>query len=68
MYSTRKQLIIEIGFRQDTNSVSQEAAALGARYQQAFGQHYIMQIDGYTADYENIGHGYGLRAELTVKF
>jgi hypothetical protein len=68
MYGTRKQLIVEAGFRQDTNNVDQAAVAIGARYQQAFGQHYIMQVDGYAADYENTGSGYGLRAELVIKF
>ena len=68
MYGTRKQLIIEAGFREDTNNVDESAVAIGARYQQAFGQHYIMQLDGYAADYENSGSGYGLRAELIVKF
>lgn len=68
MYGTRRQLIIEAGFREDTNNVDQSAVAIGARYQQAFGQHYIVQVDGYAADYETTGSGYGLRTELIVKF
>lgn len=68
IYTNRKQLIIEAGFRQDSNNVGAAEIAIGARYQQAYGQHYVMILDSYLADYENRSNGYGLRAELLVKF
>lgn len=68
LYRTRRQLIIEAGFRQDTNNIDEAAIAIGMRYQQALDKHYVVQLDGYLADYENRDDGYGLRVELLVKF
>ena len=44
------------------------AAALGARYQQAFGQHLILQLDTFAAAHEQINASYGARVEFRFKF
>jgi hypothetical protein len=42
--------------------------AVGARYQQAFGHHLVMQIDTFGALNEGRGVGYGGRLEFRVDF
>jgi hypothetical protein len=70
MYTSKRNLVIELGGRTDTNNVDQGEIALGARYQQSFGSHVVWQVDGSIADYENRDHssGYSLRTELIYKF
>jgi len=66
--SVREQFIVELGGRTDTNDKEQQAIALGVRYQHAFGQHTMLQLDGYAADIENQDTRYGMRLELLFKF
>jgi len=62
----RRQLIFEYGFKQ--NEDINDNQAIGARLQQALGQHYIIQLDAYYSKVENLDDGLGTRAALRVKF
>lgn len=70
----RQQLILEAGgragFSHDVAGMnnSRSALATGARYQHAFGQHAILQLDSFIALNEHEGLGYGARAELRFEF
>jgi hypothetical protein len=64
----RKQVIFEIGGRVPTDRSDTSAAAIGARYQQAFGHHLVMQLDAFGALNESQGVGYGGRLEFRVDF
>jgi len=63
-----KQWIFEAGFREETEGVEQGAYAIGARYQQAFGQHVVARFDGFIGEQNEGGSNNGLRAELLYKF
>jgi hypothetical protein len=67
LYS-RRQLIVELGGRKDTNGTRQGATAIGARYQQALGRQVVFQLDGFAASYEEQDNNYGLRSEVLLKF
>jgi len=64
----RQQLILEVGARLPTDEAHNNAAAAGARFQQAFGQHFVLQLDAFGGYYEARGFGYGGRTELRVEF
>ncbi len=64
----RTQLVFEIGGRKGTSSEIDDAAAIGARFQQAIGDRYVFQVDGFAALQEDRDEGFGLRAELLVRF
>jgi len=65
----REQLILEAGARSVTDGSDQSAAALGCRYQRAFGQHLIVAYDLY-GGYQEQGEDdfVGGRVELLFKF
>ncbi|GAB4155117.1 MAG: hypothetical protein Tsb009_31900 [Planctomycetaceae bacterium] len=65
---TRKQVVLEIGGRKDTNGIDNGAIATGIRYQQAIGQHWIMIVDGFIAKRESVGLAPGARLEFLAKF
>lgn len=67
LYS-RRQLVLELGARKDTDNTQQGAAAIGVRFQQALGRHLVFQVDGFAAHYEEQDNNYGLRSEVLVKF
>jgi hypothetical protein len=68
----RRQLVLELGARKNTVSgtplINRGAAAIGARYQQAVGQHFIPRIDLFGSLQEDRNPGYGARLELLVRF
>jgi hypothetical protein len=64
----RQQLILETGARINTAGPEAGAAAVGARYQHAFGQHMILQLDTFVAMNEGEGVGYGGRVEVRFEF
>jgi len=64
----RQQLNIEVGERQRTDRAKSRTAAVGARYQHAFGRHVIWQLDGFTSTNQVAPDGYGFRSELQYKF
>ena len=66
--NTRKQLIFEVGGRKDTNDVSQGAIGFDTRYQQAFGQHSFLLLDGFVTKQQNVDVGTGARISWNTKF
>ncbi len=66
---TRKQLLVEAGFRVGTASDVEDAFAATVRYQAAVGQHLVVVVDGF-AGYRELSDAapYGGRLELVVKF
>jgi hypothetical protein len=66
---TRKQLVVEAGFRAGTSDEVDSAIAVGARYQQAIGQRYVLQFDAFTGLRESTDDPLlGARAEFRVSF
>ncbi len=65
---TRKQLIVELGGRTGTASDVDGALALGARYQQAIGQNFVLQLDAFGSIQESRDEGFGARVELRFEF
>ena len=67
---TRRQLIIELGGRKNTNDrvADSDAFAAGLRYQQAIGQHYVVRVDAFGAVREGRDPAYGARLEWLTKF
>ena len=67
---TRQQLIVELGGRKHTNNrvVDGDAFAAGLRYQQAVGQHFVVQVDTFGAVREERDPAYGVRLEWLTKF
>jgi hypothetical protein len=70
--ATRKQIIVEAGFRIGTDAAVDDAYALTARYQAALRQHFVVVVDGFVGNEELAGGGsdtlYGSRVELVIKF
>ncbi len=69
----RKQLIFEVGGRLNTKSDAgdeNEGVAAGARYQQAFFQRFIVQLDGFyvTHQEDSLDDAFGGRLELRVQY
>lgn len=65
----RRQLIFEIGGRADTsNLIASNTAAILTRYQQAIGQHWLLQFDLMGRVQEDRSPGYGARVELRTNF
>jgi hypothetical protein len=64
----RKQLILEAGGRAGTASSSPSALATGAQYQQAFGQHVVVELGGFVSLNNGEGLGYGGRVEVRFEF
>lgn len=65
---TRQQVILELGGRKDTNGINDGAIAIGARYQKAIGQHWIMILESFVSKQESRGVGQGARIEFLAKF
>lgn len=67
---TRRQLIVELGGRRNTNDRTDQSGAFatGLRYQQAVGQHYIARVDAFGAVREGRDPAYGARLEWLTKF
>ncbi len=64
----RSQIVVEAGGRTDTDDSDGGAAAIGARYERAIGQNFIVRLDGFIAGRERAAASSGLRMELIVKF
>ncbi len=75
--NNRRQVIFEFGGRNNTDRTEFRQMALGVRFQQALGRHFVLRFDGYAArtrnfidgfgNRENVT-GFGARAEVLVKF
>ena len=69
---TRKQLLVELGFRVGTRSSVTDAVAATVRWQQAHGRRFVLVLDAFVAHRERLFGGdetpFGGRVELVVKF
>ena len=70
--ATRKQVIVEAGFRFGTDDLVSDSYAVTARWQMAMKQHFVLVIDGFVGN-EDFAFGgsetlYGTRVELVTKF
>ena len=64
----RRQLILELGTRWDTEGLNDGGAAIGARFQQAIGQRWLVQPQVFGNLLEGGDDGYGARIEFQCKF
>ncbi len=64
----RTQIVFEVGGRRGTSAEIDDAAAVGARFQQAILDRFVFQIDGFASLQQNRDEGYGIRSELLVRF
>jgi hypothetical protein len=65
--SKRRQLTLELGGRKDTNDIQQGAVAIGMRYQQAFGQRFVLRLDAFSTQHEERDAAYGGRMETLIR-
>lgn len=70
---TRKQLLLEVGGRVGTAGDVGDGASFTARYQAAFGQHFVFIVDGFAGYREGLAgiddlYPYGGRVEILAKF
>lgn len=63
-----EQLIFEAGVKQSTVNQGDSLAAIGARYQKALDQHWVLQLDTFGSLQESRDPGYGGRVELRYQF
>jgi len=68
MADTRKQLIFEAAARQAVAAGNRVDYGIGARYQQALGQRWVVRLDAFVADRSALGTGWGTRMEWSVQF
>ena len=64
----RSQIVVETGFRSDTNNTDQGALALAAKFETAIGQHNILRLDAFITGQEGQGPASGARVEWLIKF
>lgn len=64
----RKQLILECGVRRPTMGDRDTAAAAGARYRQAIGQEWELQLDVFGSIEESHDNGFGSRIAIRREF
>lgn len=65
--NNRRQVVVELGARNDRTPGVPDAAALGVRMQQALGRRCILEVEAFGAARRAADNGYGLRIELQVK-
>ncbi|MGE4605785.1 MAG: hypothetical protein AAEJ52_03480 [Myxococcota bacterium] len=65
---SRRQLVWEIGCRQDLNNMNTRTAATLLRFQQAIGQHILLQLDAFGRLQQHESPGWGSRVELRYAF
>lgn len=64
----RTQVVVELGGRKGTDEDVDDAVALGARFQQAIGNRFILRLDAFARWQEDLGEGFGARTELLTRF
>jgi hypothetical protein len=64
----RRQIVLELGARLPTDDEHDSAVAVGARYQQAFGEHFTLQLDSFCSMNESRNFGFGGRVEWRTQF
>ena len=68
MDDDRRQIVFELGARQDIDDSDRGAVAAGMSFQQAIGRNMILRSDAFAAGYEDAGPGFGIRFEILWKF
>ena len=66
-HDTRRQFLFEVGGRGGSAAASDDFA-LGARVQQAYGRHFVLQLDGFRSFLQSRDDGWGARMEMRVLF
>ena len=66
--NNRRNLILEIAGRKDTDGNGLDSAGFGFQYQQQIGQHYQLQLEGFYSIQEDISDRSGVRVELLVVY
>ncbi len=64
----RKQVVVELGARDGTEGDTDAMLGLGGRYQQAIGQHWVLQVDAFGTLEESRDPGWGARLEIGFRF
>ena len=64
----RSQIVIEAGFRSDTNDTDRGAVAIASRFETAIGRNNILRLDAFITGQENRGPASGARVEWLIKF
>jgi len=64
----RRQLIVEVGGRNDQSSLDNDSVALAVRYQEAFGTRLVIRLDGFVAEHSVASDNRGVRSEILIKF
>jgi hypothetical protein len=68
-HDTRRQYIVEVGARDRTDGAPNgRQVGVGARFQQALGQRFVLRLDGYGVKRQNTDMGWGARVELMTQF
>ncbi len=64
----RRHIIFEVGARQSTATNGDGQIAGAVSHRQAYGQHWIVQIDGFGTIQESANEGFGTRIEVRCEF
>ncbi|MCH7878781.1 MAG: hypothetical protein IH914_05660, partial [candidate division Zixibacteria bacterium] len=64
----RRNLVLEIAARKDTEGNGLDEGAFGFQFQQRLAQHVQFQLDGHYALQEKRDNGYGARTEILIQF
>jgi len=64
----RTQVILETGGQLGTRDTTRDEAAVGARFQQAIGDRFVLRLDGFVSAEESGDAGYGARTEFVTQF
>ncbi len=64
----RSQIVVEAGFRSDTNDTDESAIAIAARFETAIGQNNILRLDAFLTGQEDREPASGVRVEWLIKF
>lgn len=67
-HEKRSQIVLEAGFRSDTDDSDQSAVAVATRFQTAIGQNNILRLDAFITGQEDNGPASGARVEWLIKF
>lgn len=64
----RSQVVVEVGFRSDTNDTDESAVAIASRFETAIGRNNILRLDAFITGQEHRGPASGARIEWLIKF
>ena len=67
-HEKRSQIVVEAGYRSDTNDTDRAAVAIASRFETAIGRNNILRLDAFLTGRENSGPASGARVEWLIKF